>query len=135
MTQLIFHNPFPHLSDESNLARSFGNKLLGGQRATSFLVDIRDEETEYCIVADLPGVAKDAISVHVENNVLHIRATAAPQNENLLLGERATGEISRAFRLSRRVDAEKINAVLENGVLTITLPKAADASSRKIAIN
>jgi len=121
-------------------------------RAASFAVDIRENDSEYRIVADLPGVAKDAVSVQVENNVLRINAKTATaaaakaakgkskdakdeQKETVLLSERVAGELSRAFRLPRRVDAENINAALENGVLTITLPKAADAVSRKITVN
>ena len=132
MTQIIFPHSLHRLFDGTI------NSAFDAQRAASFAVDIHETDAEYRIVADLPGVAKNAVSVQVENNVLHIRTKAqspTEQNENVLLGERAAGDMARAFRLSRRVDAENINATLKNGVLTITLPKAADAVSRKISVN
>ena len=120
--------PFQHI------LREYNRPLQSD--ANSFLVDIEEDDKQYRIYADLPGIDKKQVSVKVENNVLSIRAEIAPRkSESIVRSERAHGEFLRSFRLPQKVDAENISASLKNGVLTVQLPKSATAAGRAIEIN
>ena len=99
-------------------------------------VDIYETEEELVLVADVPGVGKDAVELGLEEGVLeitaHVRAAGGA-------GEPAHAEYRpagfyRAFKLSEEIDAEKIAAALKDGVLTVTVPKAEEAKPKKIEI-
>jgi HSP20 family protein len=86
------------------------------------LVDVLENEEEFLLVADLPGVAKDALEITADGNQLEIEA------------ETETLEYRRSFALGDDVDLDAIEAKLEHGELKIHLPKRAEARVRKIAI-
>jgi len=99
--------------------------------------DIYETEGELVIVADLPGVKPDALTVTVQDNVLEIRgAHPAPQKApgEALLQEFAAGEFYRAFQLPADYDTEKVQAGLKQGVLTIRLPKSERLKPRRIEV-
>ncbi|MGI9306758.1 MAG: Hsp20/alpha crystallin family protein [Gammaproteobacteria bacterium] len=117
--------PFSHLLQEFAPARP----------DAGFRVDIEEDEKEYRIRADLPGVIKDNVSLNAEDNVLTVAAKFEESSENALRSERISGEYSRSFRLPRIVDAQNIAASMKNGVLTVSLPKAkTESAGRKIEI-
>ena len=101
-------------------------------------VDIYESEGELTVNLDLPGVDPDNVEVSVENNVLTIRGERRfeekQDKENYHRVERSYGSFARSFTLSTRVDADKIRANYNAGVLTITLPKAEAAKPKKIQI-
>ena len=101
-------------------------------------VDIRELEDQYTITVDLPGVALDDIDVTVEKNVLSIsgeRKTRESQEEQgYVRFERHDGAFSRQFTLPDNVDSEGVSASSNNGVLVVSIPKAAQAQPRKISI-
>ena len=137
-------SPLRDLEEVSNrLARMFddGAQLEGG-RAGSWFPPVNVEETAegLRLTAELPGIARDDVSIDLENNVLSISGT---KNEERTEGdeerryhvwERRYGAFQRSFTLPRTVQADGIRATFENGVLEINLPKAAEAKGRKIAI-
>ncbi len=86
------------------------------------LVDVLENDKEFLLVADLPGVAKDALDITVENGQLELRA------------ETDTLEYRRSFALGDDVDLEQVEAKLERGELQVHLPKRAEAQVRKIAV-
>ena len=101
-------------------------------------------ETEHAFVAqlDLPGLTKDQVEVNFDRNTLTVRGTrpsAIEQNEKgearVFFAERATGSFTRSLRFPQYVEASKIEASFNNGVLTITVPKAEAAKPRKIEVN
>ena len=99
-------------------------------------VDIFEIEEGLAVIVDLPGVAKDAVDVHVENDVLTIKGT--PRTDGA--GESTYREFDlvpyyRQFQLGEQVDQEKIRAEMKYGVLTIHLPKAEKAKPKKISVN
>lgn len=109
--------------------------------AEAFRVNVRETDAAYLIEADLPGIAKDAVNIDIEDNTLTIDAAypqARREAENgadkLLRRERPTGKLQRRFLLSRDIDSEAIDAKLDAGVLTLTLPKSAE-KRRQITIN
>jgi len=98
-------------------------------------VDIFETEQGLTLVADLPGVDKDGVSVKVEENVLTIRGKVAPrQYKQLTYNEFELLDYYRQFELGEMVDQSKIGAELRNGVLTLQLPKAEKAKPKQISV-
>ena len=99
-------------------------------------VDIYETEEELVLVADVPGVAKDAVDLGLEEGVLEITAhgRAAGGDGEPAHAEYRPAGFYRAFKLSEEIDAGKIAAALKDGVLTIRLPKSARAKPRKIEV-
>lgn len=103
-------------------------------------VDISESDGHYKVRADLPGVKKEDISVRVDGNIVQIDAEVKKEKETkdaagkVLRSERYYGSMSRAFTVAQDVDEAKVVAKLEDGVLTLDLPKKATTSSKKIAI-
>ena len=101
-------------------------------------VDIQETEDAYRLVAELPGLTKDDINITLENNVLRLTGERKFEKdvskENYHRVERTYGTFSRAFTLPIQVNPEKVEATFENGLLTLTVPKAEQAKPRKISI-
>ena len=103
-------------------------------------VEINESNDAFMISADLPGIEKSDIEVRVEENTLILSAKRhldkSDKNEKFHYNERRFGTFSRSFKLPKTVKEEKITAKLDNGVLSIVIPKAEDAikSNRLIAV-
>lgn len=100
-------------------------------------VDIYETEKEIVLIADLPGVKADDMNINLEDNVLRIDADVIPpekENERDVLREFRTGKYYREFSIPQLIDQSKIDAVLKDGVLKLTLPKVEAAKPRKIKI-
>jgi len=92
------------------------------------------------VEAELPGVAMEDIEINVVGGELAIKGTRKPRengNGNVTYHrrERMTGDFSRFLTLPDMIDADKVEAVLKNGVLSIKLPKAEAAKPRRIQVN
>jgi HSP20 family protein len=99
-------------------------------------VDIYSTETELVLMADMPGVHGGQVEIDLKDDVLSILGkvpTESGSGESLLT-EYRTGNYFRTFRLTDDIDRNKITAALSDGVLKLTLPKAAKAVPRKIPI-
>lgn len=101
-------------------------------------LDIHETDSNYTVVANLPGLTADAFSVTLHDGVLTISGEL-PQPQvveggRVLMQERAFGKFSRSVSLPQPVDAEAVEANFENGVLALNLPKAAHAQPRQIAV-
>jgi len=100
-------------------------------------VDIFENDKEITLLADMPGVASEDISIDLNDNVLSITGEVKPfeeKDESDVLIEFEIGRYSRQFTLSEVVDQGKIEAKHEDGVLRLTLPKAEKAVPRQIAV-
>ena len=104
-------------------------------------VDIYETESAFVVEADLPGVHEENVNIQFDRNALTIsgtRAATLPAKETSQLrvfsAERLSGTFSRSVRLPEHVDADKIEASFRDGVLTVTVPKAAGARARTIPI-
>ena len=125
----------------NNLSRLFGTQREKNQNflgAWSPVVDIYDKGIDVVLHAEIPGLRKEDIDVHVENNVLTIRGKKK-RNEKVnedgyFRSERAYGSFSRSFSLPNNVDEAKIHAEYKEGVLTLRLPKAEEAKPRQIEV-
>ena len=100
--------------------------------------DVYESDEKFVVELDLPGVVKDDLQVDLERNVLTIEATRKSEESDDLQGvhvERSTNaRLARRFTLSKEIDADRIEARFENGVLRLTLPKAEKALPRRISI-
>lgn len=96
-------------------------------------VDISENENEYTLTADCPGVSKDNLDVSVNNNYLTItldRSSVSDSEENnYIVKERRNGSFSRSFHLSD-IDEQNITAKFSDGVLKIVLPKKEECKPR-----
>jgi HSP20 family protein len=101
-------------------------------------VDIYETEGEIVVKAELPGLDRKAITLHLENNVLTLRGERKFQKEtkeeNYHRIERSYGNFSRSFSIPATVDEEKIRADYKDGVLMIFLPKKEQAKPKQIRI-
>ena len=100
-------------------------------------VDLADDGEVYRLVLEMPGVAKDGLEIAVEDGVLRVHGTRpTPEaNQKLLVNGRAAARpFERRFRLGEEIDPAKIQARLENGLLTLTLPRRAEAKPRRVEI-
>lgn len=99
-------------------------------------VDIYASEDEAVFAIDLPGVKKGDVSIQVdETDTLVIRAKNSHiEPEGAVLRQHRIGDYYRAFQISDDFDKETVSAVLENGLLQITVPKKESAKPRKIEI-
>ncbi|MBN2451964.1 MAG: Hsp20/alpha crystallin family protein [Lentisphaeria bacterium] len=100
-------------------------------------VDIRETETEFLILADMPGVDETSVSIDLEGSELAIRGSFVPkppEGYSLTYQEYASGDYERSFTLGDSVDRNGIQAVVRDGVLRLTLPKAREAQPRRIAV-
>lgn len=98
-------------------------------------VDIYELTDKLVVVADVPGVDKDTVSVHVENGILTIEAKAAATNDVApVYREYQLANFYRQFQISERIDTENIVAEYKNGVLQVELPKVAKAQPKQIEV-
>jgi len=107
---------------------------------TTPAVDITESDKAYEITADLPGMAEKDIEVKLANGGLIVKGQRQEEKEekkkDYYLQERRYGSFERCFRVPDGVDADKVEATFKNGVLTVTLPKTAEAqkAEKKIAV-
>jgi HSP20 family protein len=101
-------------------------------------VDVFEDKESLKIVAELPGLKPEDVKLTMENSTLTLRGekkqVAEEKNERVHRYERSYGSFERSFSLPNTVDADKVAASFENGVLTIILPKAEKAKPREIAV-
>ncbi|MCG3128477.1 MAG: Spore protein SP21 [Phycisphaerae bacterium] len=100
-------------------------------------VDIVETPEELLLLADMPGVSSEGVDVRYERGELTIRGTVKPRQEagtRYLRREYGVGDFHRAFTIGEGIDAEKIEAELKDGVLTLHLPKVRALRPRKIAV-
>jgi len=101
--------------------------------------DVVETEAAFRVVLDLPGHDPKEIQIQVENDTLTVQAerrfTEPAKDETVYRGERPHGTFSRGFALPKTVDATKVEAKYENGVLTVSLPKREEAKPRTIQVS
>jgi HSP20 family protein len=103
------------------------------------VLDVIEQENDFIVTADLPGIKKEEVKITFENNVLTIsgsrKSQEVPENARLLLNELRSGDFSRSIKFRQDVDTTKVSAEMNNGILTITLPKAESVKAKEIHIN
>lgn len=114
------------------------NSFLGNNRRSSrsnMKLDMRENEHEYVLVVDIPGVDKSKINVNYDNNILTISAERSDErkeeNEYYHYSERSYGTYSRSISLPKNIDYESMTAKYTDGVLNIIVPKSSDTSTSR----
>ena len=99
--------------------------------------DIYETDEALCVVMEMPGVEKKDLNVALENSVLRVDGQinfSKYEGMEPVYTEYNIGHYARSFTLSNKVDQEQISAQLDDGVLTLTLPKAKEAQPRRISV-
>lgn len=99
--------------------------------------DIYETDDGLMVVMEVPGVERKDIDINVENEVIRVEGRIdASKYDGLdpLYTEYNVGHFARSFTLSNKIDQQKIGAQLEDGVLTLTLPKLKEAQPRRISV-
>jgi HSP20 family protein len=102
-------------------------------------VDVAEEDKRYVIEADLPGIEKSQVNVSLEGNLLtiqtQVKKSAEKEEGNYMMRERSESACSRSVTLPLVEDNAKVDATLRDGVLTVCVPKASAAQTRRIEIH
>jgi HSP20 family protein len=99
--------------------------------------DIYETEDDIVVVADVPGTDENNVDITLEKNILTINAFPSnnpPKDYTLVYSEYGLGDYQRRFAISNEIDRDKIKAQVKDGVLSLRLPKAGPAKTRKIAV-
>lgn len=107
------------------------------QEALLPAVDIIEEPNAIRLIADMPGVTHETLKVELDNNVLTLEGEIAlnmPEGLSALHAEVLGQRFARRFNLSHEVDGDAITATIDNGVLTLTLPKKDSHRTRRIEV-
>ncbi len=98
-------------------------------------VDIYENDDEILLFADMPGVTKDAIAINLENGRLTIKAPRLLAGEGVLQFEEfGDVEYERVFSVPQGIDTDKVKAIMDNGVLSLHLPKSETVKPRQITV-
>jgi len=143
-------DPFRELEElQERLGSFFGTRVPliknGGDESETFSstiwaprVNISEDDKEYVVEAELPGVKKEEVKVTIENGVLSIsgerKAEKEEKGKKYHRVERSYGSFVRSFTLPDTSSAEKINADFKDGILKIRVPKSEKAKPRAIEV-
>ncbi len=141
MTTVIRWNPIREMATmQGALDRLFDETwrtTRGAADSGTLALDVQETDSAYVVSAALPGVSANDVNISLHDGVLTISGETqqAPlENSRALLLERTYGKLQRSIRLPQPVVQDSIEAVIENGVLTLTLPKTAEAQPRSIPV-
>jgi HSP20 family protein len=136
-------NPFGELSDpfKDDFFRSLAwrpmYRLMEDQ--PMMRIDLKEDDKQFVVTAELPGVSKEDIKVSIEGNQVSLSAEVkrekeVKEGEKVLRSERYHGRVARTLLLDESVDQAQCKARYENGVLELTLPKAQQSESKLLEI-
>lgn len=112
-------------------------QLAGERRSSAMPMDAYREDDHFVVQFDLPGVDPESIDLTVEKNALTVKAERswqAGEGVDVLVAERPQGSFSRQLFLGEGLDADRIEARYDQGVLSVTIPVAERAKARKIEV-
>ncbi|NMF90389.1 Hsp20/alpha crystallin family protein [Aromatoleum petrolei] len=138
MANLIRRDPF------DDLLRGFFVRPVdfggGVSEAPQMRVDVKEDNDAYQVHAELPGIMKEDIHVHIDGPVVSISAERkqekeVKEGERVLRTERYFGKVSRSFQLGQEIDEAKSSAKFKDGVLELSLPKKAHEQVKRLTID
>lgn len=103
-------------------------------RSHSLSINIREEEDAYVLSALVPGLKAEDLNIQVLEDVLRIEGEYKAEESEYLVHELPSGSFARTLRLPSNIEAEKVEARIADGILTLTLPKAESARPKRISI-
>jgi HSP20 family protein len=136
--------PFTNLSTlQQEMNRMFEDAFAPmarqSQEAVMPAIDIREDENNLIVTAELPGVDKKDVQIEVRDNILTIkgekRAEKREEKDNWHTVERSYGSFTRRVMLPYEVDDAQADATMDQGVLTLKLPKSQGSSAKNIPVH
>jgi HSP20 family protein len=143
MSNLTRFDPFA-IEPMSDLFQGLFRPLRGSAGVEAPLADIKidvtENDTQYTVKAELPGVEKNDIEVKIDGNRVSISAKVErkqelKEGERVIRRERYSGAVSRSFSLASEIDEATAAAQYKDGVLSLTLPKKAANEQKRLTIN
>jgi len=129
---------FPMASAFDKFFDNFLEEDKAEENVRRMAIDLVENEKDYKVKADLPGISKKDVSISIDNNSLIIEANREEEKEekkgSYYRCERYSGNYKRSIALTEQCDANSIKAEFKNGVLTITIPKTKPEPAKKIEI-
>ncbi len=134
----FWRDPFESLHRDFDRMLSRHLNADGGEEALvgAYPVDIREDENNLYVDAEVPGFKRDEINVTLENGILSIQAERQPEQAegSRHLNERRYTRVARSFTLPNTVDESNVDAKLADGVLKLTLQKKEEVKPRRIEV-
>lgn len=145
MSSLIRWDPFDRLSLRSAMDRLFDDSFVrpgfgwfAPASAVELAIDMYETKDDVVVKAALPGIKPDQVEVTITGDTLSIRGESTEENqvkeENYIRKERRFGSFCRTITLPGGIKADKADAVFENGVLTLKIPKAEETKPKTIKV-
>jgi HSP20 family protein len=119
---------------QPNQFRLMTRRWVEQPQQNSLKVNVREEEDAYILSALVPGLRAEDLNIQVLENVVSIEGDYQAQETEYLLNELPNGSFRRTLRMPAEIEADKVEAKIVDGVLTLSLPKAESARPRKIKI-
>lgn len=141
--QMLYRAPFRDVATLSDEVERMFRQALGTREAATAgawapALDVEETEDGFTLHVELPGVSPDDVEVSLEENVLTVTGERRFYDEKETDGfkriERHFGRFHRSVRLPDRVDVDSVDAQYQDGMLTVTVPKAEEAKPRRIAV-
>lgn len=126
----FYIQPYPYRRMSRRMAAMNG----GSSRGHLLNVNVRDEEDTFVLSALVPGLKADDLNIQILEDVVNIEGEFQANEEDYLLHELPNGSFRRTLRMPAEIDADKVEAKITDGVLTLRLPKAESALPKKIKI-
>lgn len=141
MANITRIDPFGDLFDDlmkGFLVRPLANQA-GAPVAERLKVEVAEQNGNYKVTAEIPGVKKDDIHVTIDGDQVTISAEVkqereAKEGERVVHSERYYGKVARSFRLGQEIDQSGAQAKYDNGLLELVLPKKVTASAQRLTI-
>ena len=130
-----FGRPYGHAQLRRELERLFSDVEPNATAGT--MLGFNDDGSNFVLHADVPGLTEGDLEISVAGNTVTLRGerkVEVPEGYSTHRRERSAVKFAKSYQLPTRVDAEKVTATLKHGVLTLTLPKAAEAQPRQISV-
>lgn len=139
MVNLTRFNPGNDVFDDMFRGFFMRPVQLENQQPVQIRMDVKEDDRNYAVSAEIPGVRKEDIHVTIDGNLVSISAEVKSQKEEkkddkVLRSERYYGKVSRSFTLGQDVDEAAAQAKYTDGVLELTLPKRIGGKSKKLTI-
>jgi len=114
----------------TNIFDDFFNDWFDRPTSRSMRTDIKEDDKQYVLYIELPGLEKEDIKLSYENEYLVVSVDAKEDNEEYIRKERYSGELSREYYVGN-IDESKLTAEYNNGILVVTVPKDSVQETKK----